>query len=106
MRYLIGASMNKREALQLFVEDVAGGTSQPPDQYQDWYTPGYAGHRADLMAHWRAGRESIKRDLNKVPQIDALLEQALASFDKGEREPGRTLMCDIDNLLTHPTQIR
>ncbi len=98
--------MNKQDALRMFIEDVAGGMTQPPDGYQDWYTPGYAGHRADLVDHWRIGRDSIKHDLAKVPQIDALLEQALASFDRGDREPGRTLMCDIYNLLTHPIRIR
>lgn len=97
--------MNKREALQLFIEDVAGGTSQPPDEYQEWNSIGYAGHRSDLLEHWRVARDGIKRDLDKVPQIDGLLEQALASFDRGERQPGRGLMVKIYVLLTQPTRI-
>ncbi len=98
--------MNKREALQRFQEDVASGTSQPPDDYPAWYTAAYSGHRADLVEHWRIAREGIKRDLDRVAEIDGLLEQALASFDRGEREPGRGLMFKIYNLLRIPDKIR
>ncbi len=97
--------MSKQKALRMLVEDVAGGTTQPPDEYQEWNSIGYAGHRSDLLEHWRVARDGIKRDLDKVPQIDELLEQALASFDRGERQPGRGLMVKIYVLLTQPTRI-
>ncbi len=98
--------MNKKEALSMFTGSVAFGTSVSPDEYPSWNPDGYAAHRADLVENWRIAREGIKRDLDRVAKIDVLLEQALASFDRGEREPGRSLMCDIYNLLRIPDKIR
>jgi hypothetical protein len=41
----------------------------------------------------------LTHDLDEVAFIDAKLEQARASFDQGQREPGQSLMVEIYNVL-------
>jgi hypothetical protein len=85
------------ETLMLFREDVVGATLRAPDNYPDWDTGGYPTHRADLLSLWYEIKPRIKHDLDKVIVIDQQLNDALASFDRGEREPGQSLMVQIYN---------
>lgn len=87
------------ETLMLFKDSVVMGTIDAPDKYPDWDTGGYRTHRANLVTLWSEIKPRIKRDLDKVAFIDAKLAEALASFDKGEREPGQSLMVEIYNVL-------
>lgn len=86
------------EALQLFKESVAVATGRPPDQYPDW-DPGWADHSADLLQLWSSVKPRLKRDLDKAELIDQKLAAAMESFDSGQREPGRSLMFEIYNIL-------
>jgi hypothetical protein len=76
------------EALSLFKDNVVGGTIRAPDNYPDWNTRGYAGHRADLLELWAEIKPRLKRDFDKAAYIDEHLSEALECFDRGEREPG------------------
>jgi hypothetical protein len=87
------------KALQLFKENVVGGTIRAPDNYPEWDTLGYTSHRADLLSLWSEIKPRLKRDLDKAAFIDEHLAQALESFDRGEREPGQSLMFKIYNVL-------
>jgi hypothetical protein len=87
------------EALSLFKDNVVGGTIRAPDNYPDWNTRGYAGHRAELLELWAEIKPRLKRDLDKAAYIDEHLTQALESLDSGEREPGQSLMFKIYNVL-------
>jgi hypothetical protein len=87
------------KALQLFKENVVGGTMQPPDNYPEWNRDGYSGHRKELLDLWAEIKPRLKRDLDKAEYIDEHLALAIASFDKGEREPGQSLMVKIYNVL-------
>lgn len=91
--------MRLAEALQLFQDNVVGGTINAPDNYPDWDAAGYTSHRADLLRTWAEAKSKIKHDLDKVALIDEKLAEALASFDRGEREPGQGLMVQIYNIL-------
>jgi hypothetical protein len=91
--------MSLRESIQLFKENVAGATGRAPDNYPEWDPGGWPAHRAELLKYWSGAKSLIKRDLDKVAFIDAKLEQALASFDQGQREPGQSLMFEIYNVL-------
>lgn len=51
------------------------------------------------MSLWHDAKSGIKHDLDKVALIDEKLAEALASFDRGEREPGQSLMFQIYNIL-------
>lgn len=88
-----------KESLELFIENVGRAPIRAPDNYPDWDTGGYAAHRAELLRYWAEAKPQIKRDLDKVTFIDAKLAEALASFDKGQREPGQSLMFEIYNVL-------
>jgi hypothetical protein len=90
--------MSLRESLQTFRGYVVSGTINAPDYYPDWH-PGWQDHRSQLLKYWSDVKPRIKQDLDKVAFIDTKLEQALASFDRGEREPGQSLMCEIYNVL-------
>jgi hypothetical protein len=87
------------EALTLFRENVVRATIDAPDKYQDWDTGGYQAHRTLLMNFWSEIRPRIKHDLDKVAYIDDHLAKAIESFDRGEREPGQSLMFKIYNVL-------
>jgi hypothetical protein len=87
------------QALQLFTENVVGGTLRAPNNYPDWDTGGYRTHRADLLNLWSEIKPRIKQDLDKVAFIDEHLALAIESFDRGEREPGQSLMVQIYNVL-------
>ena len=87
------------ESLMLFKDSVVTGTINAPDNYPEWDTKGYETHRADLLALWSEIKPRIRRDVEKAEVIDAKLAAALASFDKGAREPGQGLMVEIYNLL-------
>lgn len=91
--------MRRQEALQLFSDCVVGATVRAPDNYPEWDTGGYRFHRADLLSMWEIVRNGTQHDLDKVAFIDDRLAQALASFDRGERQPGQRLMFEIYNLL-------
>jgi hypothetical protein len=91
--------MKLREALQLFKENVVGGTINAPDNYREWDTGGYRVHRENLLHYWNEAKPMIKHDIDKVAIIDEKLRQALESFDRGDREPGQSLMVEIYNVL-------
>jgi hypothetical protein len=82
----------------LFKESVAVATGCPPDEYPEWNS-GWANHRADLLALWSDVKPRLKRDLDKAELIDQKLAAAFESFDRGQREPGRSLMFEIYNVL-------
>jgi hypothetical protein len=91
--------MNKLgQALQIFQDSVNVGTAYPPDAYPDWHA-GWANHRADMLALWTDLKPRLKHDLDKVELIDQKLAEAFESFDSGQREPGRSLMFEIYNVL-------
>jgi hypothetical protein len=87
------------ENLQLFTDAVVSGTLRPPDNYPDWNTRAYAGHREDLLSLWSEIKPRLKRDLDKAAFVEEHLMLAIASFDRGEREPGQSLMVEIYNVL-------
>ena len=91
--------MKLSEALKLFKEDVVGATVRAPDNYPEWDKLGYAHHRSELLRHWGEAKTRIVHDTDKVAFIDAKLAEALASFDRGERQPGQRLMFEIYNVL-------
>ncbi len=95
--------MKRDEALKLFREEVVGATIRAPDNYPDWDKLGYAHHRSELLRYWSEAKPRIVRDLEKVAIIDDKLAEALASFDRGEREPGQSLMVQIYNILNLQT---
>jgi hypothetical protein len=87
------------QTLLLFKDNVVGGTIRAPDNYPEWDTPGWASHREDLLSLWADIKPRLKRDLDKVAYIDEHLALAIESFDRGEREPGQSLMVKIYNVL-------
>jgi hypothetical protein len=90
--------MSPKEAKSLFKDYVVGGTVRAPNNYPDWH-PGWQDHRAQLLEHWQLAKTGIKHDLDAVSFIDQTLAQAIESFDKGEKEPGQSLMVKIYNAL-------
>jgi hypothetical protein len=86
------------EGLQVFQGSVSSATVYSPDAYPDWHF-GWTSHRADLLALWSDVKPRLKRDLDKVELIDQKLAEAFESFDRGQREPGRSLMVEIYNVL-------
>jgi hypothetical protein len=91
--------MTFAEALQLFKENVNGATSLAPDNYPEWDTAGWTTHRRDLLHYWSEVRPHIVHDTDRRDFIDDKLTQAVASFDRGEREPGQSLMVQVYNVL-------
>jgi hypothetical protein len=91
--------MSLPQTLTLFTENVVGGTIRAPDNYPEWNTRRWAGHREDLLSLWADIKPRLKRDLDKVAYIDEHLALAIESFDRGEREPGQSLMVKIYNVL-------
>jgi hypothetical protein len=87
-----------REELQLFRDSVATATGYPPDGYPERH-PGWVFHRQELLTDWAAAKLLIKQDLHHVATINDKLNQAIASFDRGDREPGQSLMVEIYNVL-------
>ncbi len=90
--------MSPKEAQKLFREDVVGGTIEAPNSYPDWH-PGWKHHRAELLEHWQLAKTGIKYDLDAVNFIDKTLAQAIEGFDRGEEQPGKSLMFKIYNAL-------
>jgi hypothetical protein len=95
--------MTFTEALQLFKENVNGATSMAPDNYPQWDTAGWRSHRQDLLHYWSAVRSGLVEDAHWRTVIDDKLAQAVASFDRGEREPGQSLMVEVYNVLNQHT---
>ena len=91
--------MSLGETLERFAENVVGGTINAPDNYPEWNTLGYARHRSELLRLWGEAKPRIKRDLDKVAYIDEHLTLAIECFDRGDREPGQSLMVKIYNVL-------
>ncbi len=91
--------MSLAETLERFAENVVRSTIRAPDNYPDWDTLGYASHRSELLRLWSEIKPRIKRDFDNVAVIDEHLALAIASFDRGEREPGQSLMVKIYNVL-------
>jgi hypothetical protein len=87
------------ETLMLFKENVVGGTIRAPDNYPDWDKLGYPDHRNELVSLWAEIRPRLKRDLDEATFIDEHLKLALESFDRGDREPGQSIMFKIYNVL-------
>jgi len=87
------------EALKLFKENVVGATVNAPDNYPAWDTGGYASHRADLLSLWAEIKPRVQQDTERVALIDALLHDAIALFDRSERDTGQRLMFQIYNTL-------
>jgi hypothetical protein len=87
------------EALELFTGYVVSGTINAPDNYPDWNKRGWGGHREELLGLWAEVKPRIKHALDKVAYIDEHLALAIESFDRGEREPGQSLMFEIYNVL-------
>ena len=87
------------KTLQLFRENVVSGTIDAPDNYPEWDKLGYARHRSEMLGLWAEIKPRIKRDLDKVAYIDEHLTLAIECFDRGEREPGQSLMVKIYNVL-------
>jgi hypothetical protein len=90
--------MNHKEALDQFTGSVASATGRAPNDYPDWH-PGWQEHRADLLETWQRAKTGIKHDLDAVAFIDKTLAEAIEGFDRGEKEPGRSLMVKIYNAL-------
>lgn len=90
--------MNAKEAQSIFKDSVASGTLSPPNNYPEWH-PGWQYHKDDLLKHWQIAKTGIKNDLDAVNFIDKTLAQAIESFDRGEKEPGQSLMVKIYNAL-------
>jgi hypothetical protein len=88
----------RRELLDLFMGGVATSTSEAPDQFPDWH-PGWSFKRDQILADWTAAKSMLKKDLDKAALIDTKLAEAIACFDQGQREPGRSLMWEIYNVL-------
>ena len=89
----------RNKALQQFKESVAYATGYAPDGYHAWDAGGYSTHREELARFWSDARHFIVHDLAHAESIDTKLAEALTSFDRGEREPGRSLMFEIYNIL-------
>jgi hypothetical protein len=70
-----------------------------PDNYPEWDKYGFRRHREDLLSLWSEIKPRLKRDLDKAAFIEEHLMLAIASFDRGEREPGQSLMVEIYNVL-------
>jgi hypothetical protein len=87
------------ESLMLFKEAVASGTMRAPDNYPEWDKFGFPRHKEDLVTLWAEIRPRLKRDLEEAAFIDEHLKLALESFDRGDREPGQSIMCKIYNVL-------
>jgi hypothetical protein len=85
--------------LSIFKDYVVGGTISAPDNYPEWNTRRWAGHREELLSLWADIKPRLKRDLDKVAYINEHLALAIESFDRGEREPGQSLMLKIYNVL-------
>ncbi len=85
--------------MQFFRENVVSGTINAPDNYPDWDKLGYARHRSEMLGLWAEIKPRIKRDFDNVAVIDEHLALAIASFDRGEREPRQSLMVKIYNVL-------
>jgi hypothetical protein len=86
------------QSLQLFQDSVASAMVHSPDKYQAWH-PGWPFHRDDLLQLWADVKPRLKRDLHKVALIDEKLAAACESFDRDQREPDRSLMFEIYNVL-------
>jgi hypothetical protein len=90
--------MSPKEAIGQFKDSVVGATIDAPNNYPDWH-PGWQDHRTRLLELWQLAKTGIKRDLDAVSFIDQTLAQAIEGFDKGEKEPGQSLMVKIYNAL-------
>ena len=91
--------MRFSELREHFHDNVVRATICAPDNYPDWDTGGYPLHKAELLNKWAEIRCQVKRDTDKVTLIDEKLALALESFDRGERQPGQSLMFEIYNIL-------
>jgi hypothetical protein len=94
----IGAGREAERGIGPVQGNVVGGTIDAPDRYPDWH-PDWEHHRSELLKYWSAAKPLIRVDIDKAELIDLKLDEALASFDRGEREPGQSLMVKIYNVL-------
>lgn len=90
--------MNPKEAQDIFKGCVVSGTINAPDNYEEWH-PGWKFHRQELLEYWEIAKTGIKQDLDALNFIENTLEQAIESFDNGQKEPGQSLMVKIYNAL-------
>ncbi|PKB13888.1 hypothetical protein CLU91_5517 [Janthinobacterium sp. 64] len=77
---------------------LAIASTDAPDDYPDWGSTTYASNMEDLKDLWAEIRATLKKDLDKVPFIDAKLQEAFFAFDSGEKEKGRKAILAIYNL--------
>lgn len=95
-----------------FREGIATGTCEPPDEYLDMDSPTqrsakhYLLHRQLILEDWAAIKPKLKRDIERAASIEERLVRAIECFDRGERQPGRSLMMEIYNDLNQLGPLR
>lgn len=90
--------MTKSEALSSFHETVTGVGTRFPDELPVWGL-GYAESRQLLLDDWSKVKALVQKDDEQALLIEKLMLDALESFDRGEREPGRSIMVRVYNIL-------
>lgn len=90
--------MKMSEALSRFHETVTGACTRFPDELPEWGL-GYAESRQLLLDDWARVKALVRKDHEQASLIETLIRDALESFDRGEREPGRSTMVRVYNIL-------
>ena len=97
---MMTSTLTRNQAQQQLRGAITSGMSQAPDDFLDWH-PGYAFYKEHLLDAWNTFKALVKEDHSQVAYMETQLMEALACFDRGEREPGRGICCRLYNILGH-----
>lgn len=97
---MMTSTPTRAQAQQLLREAVTSGMGDAPNDFPDWH-PGYAFYKEHLLDAWNTFKALVKEDQSQIAYMEAQLMEALACFDRGEREPGQSICCRLYNILGH-----
>ncbi|WP_196812959.1 hypothetical protein [Cupriavidus sp. WS] len=85
------------EKLADFAAALSGAVTAP-DGYPEWGYVTYESNMADLKSLWSELRPQLKRDTQRIEDIDKKLTEMFRAFAQGEKEKGQEIAWALYNL--------
>jgi hypothetical protein len=88
------------DSLTELLKDFAGAlasATDAPDGYPEWGYVTYESNMRDLKQLWAEIRPKLKRDVERVEDINGMLQEMFDAFESGDRDRGRASVWALYN---------
>lgn len=86
-------AMTLRESLDYLADELVSITLAP-DRYASPHMT-YELNKKNILKYWSDAREKVKRDLDQIAPIEALMDEMFTAFESGKREKGMRLAMSL-----------